>query len=314
MSTVVQENRRTGVMLHRSTTFHTQGGSLGAGLGSAWRDRTWKVTNVIDAFDRYQRGYGCGDNTLRRRRAALTSFVAFLAPAGLEDATSEHVEDWLATKGTPRTRHAYRSDLNVFYEWAVKRHQFTSNPVTDTRSVRTPKGLPRPVGAEVYAALNTGRQRTRLMVALGLFAGLRCAEIAALDCADIDMNHQVIFVRSGKGGKDRTVDIHPYLAGLLQGLPSSGPVFRWKGKAVRPQSVSQTIRRQFERCHIDATPHQLRHRFGTEMTRASKGDLVTVAAKMGHDSMDTTMGYVGWSGNAREIVDRMFSDLPDSAA
>ena len=60
------------------------------------------------------------------------------------------------------------------------------------------------------------------------------------------------------------------------------------------------------RCGVTATPHQLRHTFGTEFARVSNGNLVQLAALMGHDSIDTTMGYVGWAGDGADAVGRMY--------
>ena len=40
------------------------------------------------------------------------------------------------------------------------------------------------------------------------------------------------------------------------------------------------------------TYHQLRHYFGTETSRLSKGNVVLVGALMGHEAPSTTMGYI----------------------
>ena len=44
---------------------------------------------------------------------------------------------------------------------------------------------------------------------------------------------------------------------------------------------------------LDATFHQLRHTFGTEAMGALGGNVKAVADLMGHESVETTMGYVG---------------------
>lgn len=272
-------------------------------------DRPWGA-NVIDKFSSYQQARGFSPATIRRRRLTLRAFSRFLDPLTLGDATWTHVEEWLAAKEGVRTRHAYRSDLNVFYAWAVKRDLLDVNPIAATDPIKLPKSLPRPVGPEVYAALVTGTMRQRRLVALGLYAGLRCGEIAALDCADI--TRDVIVVRAGKGNKDRIVGLHPALREMLAGIPSSGRLFTRGGRPISSAAVSRLISRQFERCGIDATPHQLRHAFGSEMARAAKGNLVSVKASMGHESMNTTMGYVGWTGESAPIIAQMFQDRPSA--
>ncbi len=262
---------------------------------------------MIAQFGRYQLGRGYSPRTVKRREMTLTGFSRSLEPATLADATLSDIEEWLASKASVRTRHAYRSDLRVFYAWAVKRDVLATDPTEHVESVRVPKSLPRPVGNDVHVALLTGTLRTRRMVALGLYAGLRCAEIAALDGGDMGTGSEaVLVVRNGKGGKDRVVPMHAELVAIMTGV-GAGAVFPGRGHAhVSSGAVSRTIRSHLQRCGIDATAHQLRHSFGTEMARASKGNLVAVAAVMGHESIQTTRGYVGWTGESAAIVASMF--------
>ena len=57
---------------------------------------------------------------------------------------------------------------------------------------------------EIAAVLAQLRGSTRLMVQLMYGSGLRTAELLSLRIMDIDFGNGRIFVRSGKGGKDRT--------------------------------------------------------------------------------------------------------------
>jgi integrase len=239
----------------------------------------------------------------------MRSFARHIAPRAFDGVTLVDLEDFLADKPAPRSRHAYRSDLRAFYAWAVKRDLLASNPAAELDPIKTPKGLPRPIGDGVHVAVRTGRLNTRRMVALGLYAGLRAGEIVALHTDDVDLRHDppLLVVRNGKGGKDRTVPLHPVLVDLLRDVPAPGPVIARVGRPITAGSCSATIAAHLKRCGIHATAHQLRHSFGTEMARASRGNLVMVAAAMGHESMQTTRGYVGWSGESAPVIASMFS-------
>lgn len=264
---------------------------------------------LIDAYAQFQAGRAYSPNTIKRRTLALASFERWLDGVELVAAAPTDIEGWLRTKASPKTRHAYRSDLMGFYDWAVRRGHATVNPVIDTGTIRLPKPLPRPIGPEVRIALVSGHLRTRRMVALGLLAGLRCAEIAALDGTDLHthVSPPVLHVRDGKGGKDRVVPMHPELVAIMKGAPKAGPLFPGRRLGhVKPATVSALLSRHLRRCGITATPHQLRHTFGTEMARAARGNLVAVAATMGHGSMQTTRGYVGWSGESADIIASMY--------
>jgi integrase len=268
---------------------------------------------VIDQFSSYQEGRGFSEHTIRRRRLTVANFARHLEPATLGDATLVDVEEWLNSHSGLRTRHAYQSDLRVFYRWAVKRHLLDRNPLDESETIRLPKSQPRPIGPEVTAALVTGSLRVRRMVALGLYAGLRCAEIANLDGADIDLVHRTLHVRQGKGRKDRTMRLHPALAELFAKV-GPGPVFTFDGHRIQPESVSRTIRRHLKRLGIDATAHQLRHTFGTAAARAAKGDVVKVKTAMGHATAQTTFGYIGLTGDETAFIDELdFTARPGSS-
>jgi integrase/recombinase XerD len=271
---------------------------------------------IVDQFSAYQHAGGLSAKTISRRRTALRGLEQLVGD--LLTATPEDVGRYLSTKPSPKTKHAYRSDLIGFYDWAINRGHARFNPARSTRSIRLPKPIPRPIGPEVRTALLVGSRRTRRMVALGLYAGLRCAEIAAIDGSDLflHLDPPMLHVRNGKGGKDRAIPIHPELVELLRGAPAAGPLFPGQrgNEHVSGGSVSALLSRHLKRCGIDATPHQLRHTFGTEMTKMARGNLVVVADAMGHSSMQTTRGYVGWSGQAYDVIAAMYGDGGGDAA
>lgn len=270
---------------------------------------------ILDQFDAYQRTRGFAETTVKRRRGTMTRFAKFTEPKTLDRASLTDVEEFLGLYTAARTKHAYRSDIRCFYQWAVTRELLPLNPTVLVDPVKIPRSLPRPIGPEVAVALVTGSRRIRQMVGIGLYAGLRCAEIAALDVSDVATwsDPPLLTVRDGKGGRDRVIPMHPLLVELLEDRPRSGPLFPGRrGECVQAASVSQSIRRHFERCGIDATAHRLRHSFATEMTRRANGNIVAVAAVLGHSSMNDTMRYVGWAGESAGIIATMYT--PKAAA
>ena len=181
-----------------------------------------------------------------------------------------------------------------------------TNPVADTDGVRIPRSLPRPVDRTMLPLiLGTADSTTALMCAFAAYAGLRRAEIAALHSDDLNTSTEpgTVVVRHGKGGKDRSVPLHPVLRRMILDARPSGPVF-----GVGPDAVGIRIAGHLRSLGIDATAHQLRHSFGTELARVSRGNIPLVAGMLGHSELSTTMGYValGDSG-ATEIAD-MFPD------
>lgn len=266
---------------------------------------------VIEQFSAYQRGCGFSEATIKRRRLTLQALELHWAPKRWGDLTTMDIEAWLSTKTAARTRAAYRSDVRMFYEWAYDRELLGANPAAKIGKVKVPKSLPRPLGPEAQVLLTSGSRDTRRMVALALFAGLRCGEIAAVCAEDIWLHHDdaMLIVRDGKGAKDRSIPVSAELRDALGSLPPSGPLFPGKDgrRHLTPGTVSARISRHLRRNGIDATPHQLRHTFGTAAARRTGGDVVLTAEWMGHDSTNTTMGYIRLaSGRGREFIEGLY--------
>lgn len=109
----------------------------------------------IDQFAAHMRYRNLSPATVRRRRETLSLFARFVAPTDLELVTKVDIEDFLSTRTAARTRHAYRSDLRVFYGWLVDKDILTSSPAAKIAPVKVPKSLPRPLDvSEVLGALH----------------------------------------------------------------------------------------------------------------------------------------------------------------
>jgi len=140
------------------------------------------------------------------------------------------------------------------------------------------------------------RRRLRCFLALGAFAGFRSQEIAGLHVEDVDPVARTLQVRRGKGGKRRTVPLHPEVLSALEGLPmpESGPMFvraeRFGGGAIEPHSVSHQINRYLRRIGVPGSAHALRHTFATRLYRTTR-DLVLTQRLLGHSSVATTQIY-----------------------
>ncbi|MHB1468694.1 MAG: tyrosine-type recombinase/integrase [Solirubrobacteraceae bacterium] len=62
----------------------------------------------------------------------------------------------------------------------------------------------------VWERVHVGKvERGRLLLALFTYGGLRRAKIIGLDTDDVDLDRRLVRVRNAKGGRQRTVPIHP---------------------------------------------------------------------------------------------------------
>ena len=87
--------------------------------------------------------------------------------------------------------------------------------------------------------------------------------------------------------------LHPHVAALVERMPRAGywfPSDSPEGHVSRV-SVSLAIGRAMKRAGVTGTPHGLRHHFGTQVLRASGGDLRTTQRALRHASPATTAIY-----------------------
>ena len=83
---------------------------------------------------------------------------------------------------------------------------------------------PQQVERLLNALAALGLRRARVAALIMWRAGLRVGETVALEWRDIDLTAGSLLVRRGKGGRGRTVPLHPDLASLFANWPTSyGP-------------------------------------------------------------------------------------------
>ena len=165
---------------------------------------------------------------------------------------------------------------------------------------KKPARLPEILSREEVARLLdvVTNPKHRLMVAMLYAAGLRVSELVKLRVRDLDLVKGEGWVRGGKGDKDRPFIIaRGLMRALAQQIEGEGGG-RWvfpgmKGTHYSPQSIRMILKNAAKRVGIKKRvhPHMLRHSFATHLLENGEG-VAGVQGMLGHNSMETTMGYV----------------------
>ena len=234
----------------------------------------------------------------RYSRAALNARERLLRsiPGDILTADREAIQEWWKGRqeradGELRAASSLSqeaSHLRSFGRWAMMQGLSERNPADWIPKIRQKHAAPTPVTEEgLWRAVHEAPEDMRRMIALGAMAGLRAAEIAAIQWSDLDPGNGVLWVREGKGGKDRSV---PLSAGLLAelGHPGEGPII---GKRMTAKAVSQAIGRYLRSRGVDYTAHKLRARYATRFLAAT-GDLAAAAEALGHSDLSSIGRYV----------------------
>ena len=132
----------------------------------------------------------------------------------------------------------------------------------------------------------TKSEKHKTAFLLGFGAGLRVSEVVKLEQRDVDSKEEKIFIRMGKGSKDR---IAPYPKQLKQKYISLLPLglgVRALQKAFRTSAEASGLLKSKPTAHF----HSLRHGFATHFLEQG-GNIQYLKVLMGHTNISTTDIY-----------------------
>jgi len=234
----------------------------------------------------------------------------------------------------PKTMRQSAAALRLFYTEMLQKEHWE---VFSQLKIRDHKELPAVLTREEVIALlkHIQLRRYRIPAKLIYVCGLRLSECLSLTVHDIKGNEGKLWVRKGKGGKDRMVPIPPVMVEDLRRywafhrnphllFPSVGrgrcdqeALKIRMHKATQPMTVSalqrlMTLARK--ELHLtQASPHTLRHSFATHLVEGG-ANLNLVKELLGHSHINTTMVYLHLTHrseqDSRRLIAELCEDLP----
>lgn len=252
--------------------------------------------SIRGAFRRDQQRRGLLPRTVLERDKVLDA-LALWARAPLMAVQRDDIERWLDVLHIgPRARTCYISTLHNFYQWAVAEGFRKDDPTVRIVRPRMPRLVPRPIDDEsLELALAVAPPRMKAWLCLAAFQGFRCKEIAQLRREDIldQRDPPTLLIHNGKGGHQAVLPLNPGVMSALRvhGLPRRGYLFLSRDDRPFPaRTVSVYANRYLHDLGIDATMHQLRHWFGTQVWSVTK-DMRVTQELLRHASPATTAIY-----------------------
>lgn len=225
------------------------------------------------------------------------------------------------TDGAPLSHQTQAKRLisvRAFFQWLARQHHLLYNPASELELPKQQQRLPRHIlsVAEVEQVLNACDTsealglRDRAMLETLYSTGMRRAELTGLRADDLDLNRGTVFVRQGKGAKDRVVPIgeracrwvERYLFQVrpdLVDVDDDGTLFLAKhGEGMQAKQLSVIVRNAIARAnlgrfadtHPNAACHLLRHACATHMLE-NGADIRYIQALLGHADLSTTEVY-----------------------
>jgi integrase/recombinase XerD len=269
------------------------------------------------------RGYSM--RTLEGQRLALKRFIGWCLERSIErpqDVTRpilERYRRWLyhfrQENGEPFSfAHQTKqlSTLRLFFRWLTRENFILSNPASELELPRLHKTLPARVLSrdEVERVMQqamlhgTHAVRDRAILETLYSTGIRRCELVNLKIYDLDLRNRTLFVRQGKGHKDRYVplgsraiewlrryleEVRPHL--VLE--PDEGYLFVHDvGEPFNGHRLSDRVKHYVLTAGVakKGSCHLFRHAMATQMLE-NGADIRFIQAILGHSQLSTTEIY-----------------------
>lgn len=204
------------------------------------------------------------------------------------------------------TRYKYYKTIKKYSEFLRDMEIIEDIQITKIKKPRLAKTLPYSLDEDgiekLYDALvkhnsysKFYNMRNYVMVETMIYSGLRRAEVANLKVSDFKKDH--IFVRSGKGQKDRAVPLPKKLQETLTGwldirkkLPGESIFCDAFGGELKTRAISDVFNRISKRLWFRVHPHMLRHSYAT-MCVKKWVNIYSIQQAMWHSDIRITSQY-----------------------
>lgn len=240
------------------------------------------------------------------------------------DVRPHHVRQYVAARHRSgldgRSLQRHLSSLRGLYHYLIREGVAAQDPAADVRAPRSPRRLPETLDVDETARLlepaaeNDALDcRDRAMFELVYSCGLRLAELAALDAADLPSGEAELRV-TGKGARTRIVPVGRMARAALDrwrahrdalARPDEPAMFVGRtGRRLGHRAIQQRLGRLARALERPVHPHMLRHAFASHLLESS-GDLRAVQELLGHADIGTTQVYTHLDfQHLAEIYDR----------
>ncbi|MBN1645824.1 tyrosine-type recombinase/integrase [Candidatus Woesearchaeota archaeon] len=201
-----------------------------------------------------------------------------------------------------------KSALKFYYDGVLNRG------IVMFKTPKIPKKLPIVLSKnEVSALLDAaGTAKTRLMIEILYSSGLRVSELCNLKVKDLEIDKRRLWVRSGKGRKDRMAILSETAIQSLDSYIKTNMLFLFPGKngTITARNVQIAISGAAKRAGISkrVNPHTLRHSFATHLLESGV-DIRIIQDLLGHSNLQTTQIYTQVSEGEKMKVKSPLDDM-----
>ena len=247
---------------------------------------------------------GRSQKTVARYRYILSRTMAALQ-VPTSEVTVYHLRSYLSQEKSrgidDSTLDGYRQIYSTYFNWLQREGLLTNNPTVNLTKIKSKKKI-----RYAYTDIEIERlkqhcenTRDRAIIAFLLASGCRVSEMTQLNVDDVSIQNRECTVL-GKGNKERTVYLDQVAAMLLNDYlrerEDDNPALFVSLKAPYERLEAGGVRTMLKKLGAvsgvnNVHPHKFRRTRATNLIKHGM-PIQEVAAILGHEKIDTTMGYI----------------------
>lgn len=258
------------------------------------------VSEIAEQFVRQLRIRNYSPRTIKLYRNIFLDFARDQSKP-VDKCTNDDIDDYLSELVEGREVSASRisqviSMLKFLYGKVLRLEDI----IVRLDHPRKNRSLPYVLDREdVLAILNAARNpKHRLMLEVMYSSGMRVSEVCRIRVRDLDTPNLALYVRGGKGKKDRVTMLSdksvPVLKTMMEGKAASDFLFEGahKGQPISARAIQKIFHEALKRSGVKkkASCHTFRHSFATHLMEGGTA-LPYIKDLLGHESIKTTEIY-----------------------
>ena len=273
---------------------------------------------ALNEMENQLRLEGKEHSTIKTYRGHLRRFFRYYSKVKPKDILAEQIKHYLNFQLEERNvaDNTYGQILNslvAFYRRTAKQAVKVDNLPRPKKRRKLPNVMSKEEVQKVIASIQNEKQR--MIVSLMYSSGLRVGEVVKVKVGDLNFDKKRLFVKAGKGDKDRYTFLPKKTISLLRSYISTYQVDDWlfegqNGGHYSVKSVQQIVKTAVGRSRVKRriTPHSFRHAFTTHLHDFGYS-VEQIRIWLGHAHLSTTQGYLHIGNDEQGDLKSPFDDM-----